>query len=279
MVPNKKQANASDARQFTPITSAANAEVKLLRSLHERKYRRKTGLFLAEGMRICTEALQLGHEPVRIVYAAGREVEPSLAKLIAACRKSGGRALPVTEHLLSRISRKDNAQMVIGAFVQKWTGIGEINPSFSSAGCWVALDRVRDPGNLGTILRTADAAAATGIILIDDCTDPYSVEAVRASMGAVFNVRLAQATAAEFSSFCQIWPGSVIGTALSASIDYRQADWSRPLVLLMGNEQGGLSEELINLCTQLVRLPMKGRSDSLNLAVATGVCLYEMLKV
>ena len=98
-------------------------------------------------------------------------------------------------------------------------------------------------------------------------------------MGAVFNVRLAQTTAAEFSSFCQSWPGSVIGTALSASIDYRQADWSSPLVLLMGNEQAGLSEEMMGLCTQLVRLPMKGRSDSLNLAVATGICLYEMLKV
>ena len=154
-----------------------------------------------------------------------------------------------------------------------------INACLSFAGCWVALDRVRDPGNLGTILRTADAAAAAGVILIDDCTDPYSVEAVRASMGAVFNVCLVQATAAEFSSFCQIWQGSVIGTALPASIDYRQADWSSPLLLLMGNEQAGLSEEMMGLCTQLVRLPMKGRSDSLNLAVATGICLYEMLKV
>tara|TARA_Y100000589_G_scaffold205635_2_gene193957 strand:- start:276 stop:1115 length:840 start_codon:yes stop_codon:yes gene_type:complete len=279
MSPNKKQAKTLDARHLTPITSAANAEVKLLRSLHERKYRRKTGWFLAEGMRICIEALQLGHAPVRVLYATGREEEPGLATLIAACQKSGGRVLPVTEQLLSRISRKDNAQMVIGAFVQKWTNINKINANLSSADCWVALDRVRDPGNLGTILRTADAAAAAGIILIDDCTDPYSVEAVRASMGAVFNVHLVQATAAEFSSFCQTWQGSVIGTALPALTDYRQADWSGPMVLLMGNEQSGLSEEMMELCTQLVRLPMKGRSDSLNLAVATGICLYEVLKV
>ena len=275
----KKQAKTLDACQLTPITSAANAEVKLLRSLHERKYRRKTGWFLAEGMRICTEALQLGHAPVRIFYAAGREAEPGLATLIAACQNSGGRVLPVTENLLSRISRKDNAQMVIGAFVQKWTNIDEINACLSSAGCWVALDRVRDQAILARFLRTADAAAATGIILIDDCTDPYSVEAVRASMGAVFNVCRARASAAEFSSFCQIWPGRIIGTALPASLDYRQADWSRPLVLLMGNEQAGLSEEMMGLCTQVVRLPMKGRSDSLNLAVATGICLYEMVKV
>ena len=93
-----------------------------LRSLHQRKYRRKTGWFLAEGMRICTEALQLGHAPVRIVYAAGREAEPGLAALIAACQKSGGRVLPVTEYMLSD-QPKDNVQMVIGAFVQKWTNI------------------------------------------------------------------------------------------------------------------------------------------------------------
>ena len=279
MSPDEKQDKSPDVCELTPITSTANAEVKLLRSLHERKYRRKTGWFLAEGMRICIEALQLGHAPVRIVYAAGREADPDLSTLIAACQKSGGRVLPVAEHLLSRISRKDNSQMVIGAFAQKWTNIDEINACLSSASCWVALDRVRDPGNLGTILRTADAAAATGIILIDDCTDPYSVESVRASMGAVFNVCLARATAAEFSNFCQTWQGSVIGTALSASIDYRHADWSSPLVLLMGNEQAGLSEEMMGLCTQLVRLPMRGRSDSLNLAVATGICLYEILKV
>ena len=160
--------------------------------------------------------------------------------------------MPVTEHLLSRISRKDNAQMVIGAFAQKWIDFDDIKTHPSPASCWVVIDRVRDPGNLGSIMRTADAVAASGVILIGDCTDPYSVEAVRASMGAVFNVRLAQTTAAQFSNFCKSWPGNVIGTALSASIDYKRADWSYPLVLLMGNEQSGLSEEMMELCTQLI---------------------------
>ena len=278
MTSYRKHVRLQGTPQLTPITSAANGEVKLLRSLHDRKYRRKTGWFLAEGMRICTEALQLGHAPVRLVYVAGRELEPGLAALISACRDAGGRVLPVSENLLCRISRKDNAQIVMGAYAQAWTGLDEMISSSLPVGCWVALDRVRDPGNLGTIMRTADAVAAKGIILIDDCTDPYSVEAVRASMGAVFNVRLIQVTATDFSQFCQRWTGSIIGTSLTASADYRQADWSQPLVLLMGNEQAGLSDEMMRLCTQLVSLPMNGRSDSLNLAVATGVCLYEMLK-
>ena len=262
------------------ITSAQNAEVKLLRSLHDRKYRKKTGWFLAEGMRICTEAVQMGHAPARLVYAAGREDEPGLAALIAACKRAHGRALPVTESLLKRISRKDNAQMVIGAFAQNWTSLNQLaSPAdTASKGCWIALDRVRDPGNLGTIMRTADAVAANGIILIDDCTDPFSVEAVRASMGAVFNVEIIQTTTAAFTAFASSWPGQIIGTALPASVDYRTADWTRPCILLMGNEQAGLTDGLMGLCTQLVRLPMEGRSDSLNLAVATGICLYEMLK-
>ena len=270
----------SHAFEQTVITSAQNAEVKLLRALHDRKYRKKTGWFLAEGMRICTEAVQMGHAPARLVYAAGRQDEPGLASLISACKDAGGRALPVTESLLSRISRKDNAQMVIGAFDQSWTSLDQLAPRPDQVqhDCWIALDRVRDPGNLGTIMRTADAVAAKGIILIDDCTDPYSVEAVRASMGAVFNVDIIQTTTAEFSAFAPAWPGRIIGTALPASVDYRTADWTRPCILLMGNEQAGLTDALMDLCTQLVRLPMKGRSDSLNLAVATGICLYEMLK-
>ena len=118
----------SHAFEQTVITSAQNAEVKLLRALHDRKYRKKTGWFLAEGMRICTEAVQMGHAPARLVYAAGRQDEPGLASLISACKDAGGRALPVTESLLSRISRKDNAQMVIGAFDQSWTSLDRLAP-------------------------------------------------------------------------------------------------------------------------------------------------------
>jgi len=263
-------------KTITPetITSAANAEIKALRSLHERKYRRQTGLFLAEGMRICLDALEQGHAPHRLVYAAERSDIAGLDRLSAACLAAGGRLLPVSQTLLGRISRKDNPQMVMAAFHQTTVSLQQLTADPDS--CWIALDRVRDPGNLGTIMRTADAVGAAGIILIDDCTDPFSVEAVRASMGAVFSVRLAVTDTPGFTRWAGDWPGEIIGTALPASCDYRKADWRRPLVLLMGNEQAGLTEALSGLCTQLIRLPMKGRADSLNLAVATGICLYEM---
>jgi TrmH family RNA methyltransferase len=258
-----------------PITSAANAEVKRLRALHERKYRRQTGWFLAEGTRICTEAMELGWDMHRLVFLAGRENDRYVRPLLTALGEGDGRALPVTGALLQRISRKDNPQMVLGAFAQRFVTLDMIKPR--SGDVWVALDRVRDPGNLGTIMRTVDATGAKGVILIDDCTDPYSVEAVRASMGAIFNVEIAQCSKAEFPAFAGEWPGSIVGTALPASIDYRKASYDGALILLMGNEQSGLPDDLMAASDTLVRMPMLGRSDSLNLAVATGIVLYQAL--
>ena len=133
------------------ITSPTNKDIKLLRSLHERKYRKQTGWFLAEGMRICCEATSLGFAPMRLVYAAGRDEDEMIKDLIASCRQAGGRAMAVSPDLLSRISRKDNPQMVIGAFAQQWHKEDAITHDVNDL--WIALDRVRDPGNLGTIIR------------------------------------------------------------------------------------------------------------------------------
>ena len=258
-----------------PITSAANAEVKFLRSLHERKYRKKSGWFLAEGARICHEAVALGWNMHRLAFLAGRETDTAMSQLLDGLAASGGRALPMTESLLQRISRKDNPQVLIGAFGQRWHVLQEVSKTSDSI--WVALDRVRDPGNLGTVMRTADAVGAAGIILVGACTDPYSVEAVRASMGAVFNVKIIICSEAEFITFGANWSGRVIGAAPSAAVDYRQADYNGSLIMLMGNEQAGLTSPLMDMCEQLIEIPMQGRSDSLNLAVATGVALYTAL--
>ena len=166
--------------------------------------------------------------------------------------------------------------MVVGAFAQRHMGLSDIHPDQSDI--WVALDRVRDPGNLGTIMRTIDATGGRGVILIDDCTDPYSLEAVRASMGAVFNVAIASCSQPEFLAFAAKWSGRIHGTALLASTDYRAVAYDGPLIILMGNEQAGLPNPLMRACTQLIHMPMRGRSDSLNLAVATGLALYEALR-
>jgi TrmH family RNA methyltransferase len=259
------------------INSLTNPLIKLLRSLHDRKRRRQSGLFLAEGTRIVTEALELGWIPETLVFLEGRENDRMIAKLVGMATDHGADILMVSDAVLAKISRRDNPQMVAATFREKFLDSDRVfeTGADTSDQIWVILDRVRDPGNLGTILRTVDAVAARGVVLVGDCCDPFSVEAVRASMGAIFNVPLAMMGEDEFVKKAKDYPGQILGAALPASVDYRVADWSGSILLLMGNEQSGLTENLMGAATTLIRMPMLGRSDSLNLAVATGVALYE----
>lgn len=254
------------------ITSLSNDTVKAVRALHMRKEREATGRFLAEGLKFIGEALDQGRAPVMLLIGQDARPHPLLERAKTETRKAGGKIIVVTHAILEKISRRDNPQTVLGVFEQIFTPLSAIVPQ--SAPCWVALEQVRDPGNLGTIIRTADAAGCGGVILIDDCVDPYSVEAVRATMGSVFAVAIARATAEEFLAWRKRWPGSVIGTRLDATAGYRDAAFQTPALVLMGNEQAGLTDRLAAACDVNVKIPMRGRADSLNLAIATGVMVY-----
>ena len=254
------------------ITSLANPTVKAVRALHLRKERDETGLFVAEGLKTVTEGVELGHAPAILMHGPEAAGHPLLKQAVAATLGAGGEVIEVTDAILAKVSRRDNPQAVVGVFHQAYRPLEGVQPK--AAGCWVALHRVRDPGNLGTIVRTADAAGCGGVVLLGECCDPYSVEAVRATMGSIFAVPLTRASEAEFAGWRARWPGSVVGTLLSAEIDYRAADYARPAMILMGNEQQGLPPEMARLCDVNVKIPMRGRADSLNLAVATGVMIY-----
>ena len=254
------------------ITSLANPTVKAARALHLRKEREETGLFLAEGLKIVTEAVELGHAPRMLLHSADAAGHPLLRQAAAAARQGGGQVIEVSRDILAKISKRDNPQTVLAVFEQVFAPLADLEPK--GARCWVALQAVRDPGNLGTIIRTADAAGCGGVILVGDCCDPYSVEAVRATMGSVFAVKIAKAGVEEFIAWRRTWPGSVVGTLLTATTDFRAADYRDPTLILMGNEQAGLPPELAAVCDVNVKIPMRGRADSLNLAVATGVMIY-----
>jgi TrmH family RNA methyltransferase len=254
------------------ISSLTNATVKAVRALHLRKEREESGLFLSEGLKIVVDAVELGHAPKILMHGPEAADHPLLTRCVEATRKAGGEVIAVTREVLEKVARRDNPQAVIAVFPQRFAPLLALNPN--AAPCWIALHKVRDPGNLGTIVRTADAADCGGVILIDACCDPYSVEAVRATMGSIFAVAIAKATTAEFLAWRAAWPGSVVGTLLSATVDYRQAAYSTPALVLMGNEQAGLSPDLAGACDVNVKIPMRGRADSLNLAVATGIMVY-----
>ncbi len=249
------------------VTSLTNPTVKAVRALHMRKARQETGLFLVEGLKSVAEAVDLGRIP-RILLHAEAADHPLLRRAAAAA----GETLIVSPAVLAKISRRDNPQTVLGVFEQVFTPLGAFDPG--SSRCWVALEAVRDPGNLGTIIRTADAAGCGGLILIGECCDPYSVECVRATMGSVFAVPIAKADTETFIAWRTTWPGAVVGTLLTAETDFRAADYRDPTLILMGNEQAGLTPQLAAACHVTVKIPMRGRADSLNLAVATGVMIY-----
>ena len=258
------------------ITSPANPLIKRLKSLHDKKGRRGEGLFLAEGLRVCTEALGAGRVPAVLVFAGDAEEHPLSRDLIAATEAARGQAVRTTRDILQRLTGKDNAAPVAAAYAIADTRLAGLDRF--AAPMWVVAENLKDPGNLGTMLRTCDATGAGGVILLDQSCDPFSVEAVRASMGALFTRRVVQSDGAGFFRWLRDGPGELVGAALDGpTVDYRAHRYAVPAFLFMGNEQSGLPPAYAAECDALVRLPMRGSADSLNVAVATAVLLYAAL--
>ncbi len=254
------------------ITSLTNQTIKDIRALHMRKEREATGQFLAEGLKIIIDALDQGFAPDILVYGRNADHHPLLQRAIDETLKARGQVLEVTREILEKVARKDNPQMVLAVFGQRIAALADIDPASNAT--WVALEQVRDPGNLGTIIRTADAAGIGGVILIGDCVDPFSVETVRATMGSIFALPIVKCTREEFLDDRKRWTGSVVGTLLTATHNHRTAPYTRPTLIVMGTEQSGLTPEIAAACDLNVKIPMLGRADSLNLSVATGIMIY-----
>ena len=257
------------------ITAFSNPLVKSTQRLRDKKHRREAGQFLAEGLRIVTEAREAGRLPNTLFFAPTSTDRPLVTALVEATEANGGEAIETTAEILSKLSGKDNPGSVIGIYDEFPTRLASLDRS--TAAIWLVAERLRDPGNLGTILRTADAVGAGGLILIDDCVDPFSVEAVRASMGALFTVPVARARWDEFRDWLRTGAGQLVGLSLDTESDYRSAAFAAPVFLLTGNEAQGIPDAMAAECDLLVKIPMLGKADSLNAAVATAVMAYEVL--
>ncbi|MBU6395518.1 MAG: RNA methyltransferase [Sphingomonadales bacterium] len=257
------------------ITGFSNPTIKAVRALREKKHRKREGRFLAEGLRLLTDARECGRLPELLLMAEGREGHPLLDALEAAVSAAGGDVIEMPEELLAKVTGKDNPQAVAGVFAEWDTRLEALDRT--SAPLWLVAQAMRDPGNLGTMLRTADAVGAGGVILLDDCADPFSVEAVRASMGAVFTMPLAQARWEDFLGWLRAGPGQLVAASLREAVPYRGAPYAAPCFVMVGNESRGLPEDYEMACDLRVTMPMKGRADSLNAAVAAAVLAYEVL--
>jgi TrmH family RNA methyltransferase len=241
------------------ITSPHNPTLKLIRSLAEKKHRQEAGLFVAEGPLVLDRARVEGWEPEYLLTTGHAEPWGKAA------------LMRVDEKIMGGISAQSNPPGVIGVFRQRW---GTVKPE----GVWVALEDMRDPGNLGTIIRTADAAGASGVILAGQSCDPFSPDCVRATMGSIFAMPLVRMEQKPFLDLLREWPGESVGTRMQAAESYRRA-YTSPTLLVMGSEGKGLSQEAAAACSTLVRIPMKGGADSLNVAIATGLVLFEAQKL
>jgi TrmH family RNA methyltransferase len=246
-----------------------------MRSLRDKKHRKREGLFLAEGLRILTEARDAGALPETLFLAPEGAGHPLAQALIGEIEAAGGDVIETTPDILSKLSGKENAQTLVGVYRDRLTPLHQIDRS--KAGIWIVAQALRDPGNLGTILRTSDAVGGGGLILVDDCVDPFSVEAVRASMGALFTQRIAAVRWEEFVPWLRSGPGQLIGTSLRTDTDYQAPRYEVPTFILVGNEAQGLPQAYEQECDLLVKMPMRGKADSLNAAIATAVMAYEVL--
>ena len=257
------------------ITSLSNSTIIAIRKLHRLKDRRATGLFLAEGLRVVGQAFDSGAEILQLVFCPDLLVSEYGQQLVERAQKTGIDCLEVNEAVFASLARKDTPQGIAAVIAQRWQTLEGLTPQEGEL--WVGLQAVQNPGNLGTILRTCDAVGATRLLLLDDCTDPYDPASVKASMGSIFTVKLTKTHAEAFQPWHALHTEmNIVGTSDHAEEDYAQTAYPQTCLLLMGSERQGLPDEYIQLCAKMVRIPMEGACDSLNLAVATGIILYQI---
>lgn len=247
-------------KSFETITSPQNPAIKAVRALELKKNRQETGLFVVEGLRALERARQAG-----VAADSVFSVEPP-------GDWGQSRGVRVSEAVMARMSGQNNPTGLIGLFRQS-----DLLSDFAPAGSEVAiaLEDIRDPGNLGTIIRTADAVSVRHVVLVGETCDPFSPETVRATMGSLFGVKLSRLSVKQFQAALAEWPGEIVATAANARTDYRRA-YVRPTLLLMGSEGSGLSPALAAHANVSVRIPMSGGAESLNVATASALMLYEI---
>lgn len=257
------------------ITSHNNPKVKAVRALHQKKHRQESHLFIVEGVRHVGEAIAAGAVLESLWYAPALLTSDFAHRLIAE-QSAYVATYETTPEVFESLASKENPQGILAVVRQNAYQLPEMNATTLSWG--VALVAPQDPGNIGTILRTMDAVGARGLFLLDSSADVYHPTGVRASMGALFWQPIVYATFADFKAWAEAHRYTLIGTSAHNATDFQAVtSYPRPSLLVLGSEREGLSNEQAAACQLMVRLPMHGRVSSLNLAVAAGIILYDML--
>ena len=244
---------------------------------HSRAYRQATGLYFVEGVRHFVQAIEHHADIETLVWSEKLLTVPIARKLLREARRRGCPTVTLTPEQFRRISRTPRASGVGAVLRQHWVDLHTLKPA--SALCWTVLGQVRFAGNLGTLIRSSEAVGGGGFILLDGEADPFEPGAVRAAMGSLFRQRFVRTTTAALTRWLRAHRCCVVGASPDGAHDYRELTFSdQPVVLLLGEERKGLSAQQRGLCQKLVRIPIQGQVDSLNLAVAGSLLLYEVLR-
>jgi TrmH family RNA methyltransferase len=256
------------------ITSLANPHVKQVRSLRQKKARSETGLFLVEGIHHVGEVIAAGWEVDSVLYAPELLTSEFARDLVS---RISPQPQPVSAQVMESLADKENPQGIIATVRQRTTRLTDLKESWKTTRhmkC-VALVSPQDPGNVGTILRTLDAVGADALFLLEGGVELFHPTVIRSSMGTIFWKPIVQASFNEFVAWARSGEYHLVGTSARGDVEYQTYVPDSPWVLVLGNEQKGLSAEQVKACDVTVSLPMKGRVSSLNLAVAAGVLLYQ----
>ena len=260
------------------ITSVNNQRVKDTANLKQKKYREETGTFFAEGLRAVTEAVQYGD--VADLFFIKTE-ESKLNGIIKTAEAKGARLYSVDEKVMAKLSDTKTPQGVLAVIKMPKDSLRKLRPGTASDNNApvVMLDRVQDPGNLGTIIRTADAVGALGIILLEGCVDAFSPKVVRSSMGSLFHLPVIQDVFPEDAfTWCYRHGYEPASTALKNAQNVYKADISKKMAFIFGNEANGVAEELQAAAETRLFIPMAGQAESMNVAMAAGIILFEGLR-
>ena len=260
---------------MTPISSLQNQHIKQIRALRNRKERDSSGLFYIDTAQLVAAAADHGAH-IELLVVVPEQLRSPFCRGLAHRLRAAVPTIEVTAEVFGGLAGRDDTQGLGAVVRQRWTALDRLEDADDR--CRVALDGVQYPGNLGTILRTCDAVGAAGVVLLGPTADPYDPAAARASTGAIFTQQLVRASPGQLAAWARGRGATVVGTAPEARLDYRAADYRAPLVLAMGSEGHGLSADMRAACDTLVRIPMVGAADSLNLAIAASLMLYEAFR-
>ena len=261
------------------ISSVANKLIKEIASLKQRKYRDRQGLFLAEGVRLVEECANAGWPVKMCIYTEDAVRRERAQAVIERLSAADCRMVVVSEDIYNKISDTEQPQGIMVILKKRQFSIEQMLLSTDKLPLLVVLDGIQDPGNVGTIIRTADAAGSAGVIALKGSADIYAGKTVRATMGSLFHLPVMEGlSAVELLQNLKQANIKLLATCLQQTDVYYQANFNCPAAIILGNEGQGISPELINAADACLNIPLIGHAESLNVSVAAGVILYEAVR-